>query len=846
MALWLLVVVPVVWLARPFSRTRFNPRQQWLQAAIRSAILVALALAVARPVIATGSSRLSVVYLVDVSYSVSSRAVADAATTIDRLNGAVRPAHTRIVAFGTDAAVLETTAALRHLAETDPSSTEPRVVDQQGTDLDLALRAARAELAPGHVPRIVLFSDGRPTAGDVREAVARLAADGVPVHVSPLAAPDLGDTWIDGIEVPERIAAGSAFRVSVAIGSQRAVAVQLDLRSAGRVIASRTVPLSVGATTVTLDAVLDRPGAQTIEAAVTVPADPLPVNNQLTRAVWVDPRARVLYVEGTPASATYLAGALSQSGFDVSVQPPSALPTHVDGLDLYDVVVLSDVARAAIPDAAMTAVSGWVEQEGGGLLVAGGEAVFGEGGYRKTELERLTPVTFERRDEPAIALIIVLDKSYSMSGQQIELCKAAAQAAIDALGDEQSVGVITFNDQLNWDVTLRNVGKNRAAIRKAVSAIEASGHTLIYPAIEQAYLALKNTKARAKHVVLLSDGRSVPDEYERLVTTMANERMTVSTIAVGPAADTELLGNIATWGRGRSYVEPDATQVPQIFVKEAKNIPTPAFDEQTIRPVVKNLAFLEGLDLAHMPSLRGRTATVLKDTALEVLATGDNDPLLAFWPIGLGRTAVFASDVKDRWAADWIRWRGYGPFFTAVVRALTRQHPAELALEVTPGPRHGQTRQLAIAVEARDTAGTARNLLKPQVQIRGADGGVTDVAARQVAPGRYEAGVLVNASEPVSVEVVGAPAGVTSQLIVPDPPEEYRFRPPDETLLKSIAAATGGTWMPTASALANTALDHQTERRPLWPALLAGALGLWFVDIAMRRFRVFEPRTPAA
>jgi Ca-activated chloride channel family protein len=844
--LWLLVVVPIVWLARPFSRTRFNPRQQWLQAAIRSAILVALALAVARPVIATGSSRLSVVYLVDVSYSVSSRAVADAAAAIDRLNAAVHPAQTRIVAFGADAAVLETTAALRHLAETDPSSKEPRVVDRQGTDLDLALRAARAELAPGHVPRIVLFSDGRPTAGEVREAVARLAADGVPVHVSPLAAPDLGDTWIDGIELPERIAAGSAFRVSVAIGSQRATAAQLDLRSAGRVIASRTVPLAVGATTVTVDAVLDRPGAQTIEAAVTVPDDPLPVNNQLTRAVWVDPRAQVLYVEGTPASATYLTGALSQSGFDVSVQPPSALPTRVEGLDPYDVVVLSDVARAAIPDAAMTAVSGWVEHGGGGLLVAGGEAVFGEGGYRKTELERLTPVTFERRDEPAIALIIVLDKSYSMSGQQIELCKAAAQAAIDALGDEQSVGVITFNDQLNWDVTLRNVGKNRAAIRKAVSAIEASGHTLIYPAIEQAYLALKNTKARAKHVVLLSDGRSVPDEYEKLVTTMANERMTVSTIAVGPAADTELLGNIATWGRGRSYVEPDATQVPQIFVKEAKNIPTPAFDEQTVRPVVKNLAFLEGLDLAHMPSLRGRTATVLKDTALEVLATGDNDPLLAFWPIGLGRTAVFASDVKDRWAADWIRWRGYGPFFTAVVRALTRQRPPELALEVTPGPQHGHTRELAIAVEARDRAGTARNLLKPQVQIRGADGAVTDVAARQVAPGRYEAGVLVDASEPVSVEAVGASAGVTSRLIVPDPAEEYRFRPPDDALLKSIAAATGGTWMPTASALANTALDHQTARRPLWPALLASALGLWFVDIAMRRFRVFEPRTPPA
>ncbi len=101
-----------------------------------------------------------------------------------------------------------------------------------------------------------------------------------------------------------------------------------------------------------------------------------------------------------------------------------------------------------------------MERDGGGLLVAGGESVFGEAdrpgrppGYRNTELERLTPVTFERKDQPEVALIIILDKSWSMAGAVMELCKAAAQAAIDVLADEHTVGVVTFNDGLNWDVT---------------------------------------------------------------------------------------------------------------------------------------------------------------------------------------------------------------------------------------------------------------------------------------------------------------------------------------------------------------------------------------------------------
>ena len=105
------------------------------------------------------------------------------------------------------------------------------------------------------------------------------------------------------------------------------------------------------------------------------------------------------------------------------------------------------------PTPSMAALTDWVEKGGGGLLVAGGESVFGESGYRKTPIERLTPVTFERKDEPEVALIIVLDRSWSMAGSSMELTKTAAQAAVDVLTDEQSVGILTFNDKFDWDVT---------------------------------------------------------------------------------------------------------------------------------------------------------------------------------------------------------------------------------------------------------------------------------------------------------------------------------------------------------------------------------------------------------
>jgi Ca-activated chloride channel homolog len=840
-ALWILAAIPLIWIAQRAARTTFNPRQRVLQAAVRSLLVASLALALARPVASLRSTRESVVYAVDVSQSIGTAAIERAAQRIDELDAAVRPEHSRIVAFGASARTLDTTAALRALAHADPTARDAAGPDRSATDLEAGLDAARSELAPGHVQRVVLFSDGRATMGEVADAAARLGAAHVPVSTEPAAVRTLNDTWIEAIDLPPRLSAGASLPVAVTIGSQRAADAVVEVKSGGTVLATQRASLGVGRTRVTLDTQLDAAGGATLEASVSVPGDPLSANDTLRRNVWVGPRVRVLYIEGTPASARYLTSGLAASGFDVAVRPVSALPVTTAGYEPYDVTILSDVSRGAIAPAAITALTGWVER-GGGLLVAGGDAVFGEGagGYRNTALERLTPVTFERRDEPSVALILVLDRSWSMAGTSIDLCKSAAAAALDIMTAEQSLGVLTFNDKFDWEFTLRNVGKNREFMRQKIAAIEPSGRTLIFPALEQAYLALRTVKARAKHVILLSDGRTYPDDYEGLVKKMTDARITVSSIAVGPSADAELLRDIAKWGNGRQYAVADAHELPQIFVKEAKTAASPSFDEKTIKPIVKRAAFLQDVDLAHLPPLRGLTQTVMKDGALEVIATSDDDPLLAFWPVGLGRAAVFASDVKDRWGSEWVKWRGYGPFFAALVHALERQQAPPVALDVQAGAIRGGDRGVTIAVEARDADGGYRNLLRPMVHVTSGNGPARDVQARQVAPGRYEAALIASASQPLAVSLSGEPAPAPSRTVIADPAAELRWRAPDEALLKAIAVATGGVWQPSPDALRAHPDERSTERRPLWPPLVVLALALWLIDLVFRRVRVFE------
>ena len=96
---------------------------------------------------------------------------------------------------------------------------------------------------------------------------------------------------------------------------------------------------------------------------------------------------------------------------------------------------LFDLPRGAIPDSALRALDAFV-RDGGGLLVTGGPRAFGPGNWEGSPLEPLLPLRLDlpqRRDEPALALAIIIDRSGSMSGAKMDLTKRAARATAEML-----------------------------------------------------------------------------------------------------------------------------------------------------------------------------------------------------------------------------------------------------------------------------------------------------------------------------------------------------------------------------------------------------------------------------
>ena len=241
-----------------------------------------------------------------------------------------------------------------------------------------------------------------------------------------------------------------------------------------------------------------------------------------------------------------------------------------------------------------------------------------------------------------------------MGGQKIEMTKEAAKAPLALLKDTDSFGVVAFDYNFYWPVKFQTVA-NRSAITQSISTIIAGGETNIYPALREAYIQLAGADTQVKHVILLSDGRSLPDDFEGLTKKMAEAKITVSTVAVGNGADRELLSQIAEWGHGRTYYLEDPTAVPQIFTEETELATGKTLREESFKPVVKkNVEAFKGIDFNTRRRCWVTSRQNPRTRRKYCWNPSARIPILARWQYGLGKTAAFLSDLKDRWAVEWL------------------------------------------------------------------------------------------------------------------------------------------------------------------------------------------------
>ena len=860
--------------------------QQVLQTLVRMTIIVLLALALAGPRARENKPRgVHVVHLVDVSASMTSVALKQAQDRIHQsLRALKRPHLDRFALPGVDAkdadlrvdvvrfdgralrlpwpatAVADPSKSDAGTLAADPSSLAPPPLRRdpktgRATDLEGALNVALGLVDPERVGHIVIWSDGVETRGDLSGLAAPLREAGVRVHTpANFSVKAAAELLVEGIDVPGTLRANLHFPVAIQVRTSDPATVRCELKGKGDMPDPVTVTLHPGTQKVALGrARIKDGGHHELSAACTVVtgSDRFASNNQIRARVVVKQRPKVLYGEGARGQARYLARALEHD-FEVEVRDASGVPRTVTDMKRYNAVILSDVARISaagvqqVTEGDMRAMERYVKQ-GGGLLVLGGENSLGSGGFQGTYLDKhVLPVRMDidsEIEQPSIAMMLTIDRSGSMSGAKMELAKEAARATADALGHEDKIGVIAFDNIARTVVRLQRAG-NRYRIATNISRISAGGGTHIYPSLQQTFTALQRVRAKVKHVILLSDGQAPRAGIDALVRQMRRAGITVTTVGVGAEVDRTLLEAIADRGGGRAYFTDRPETLPRIFVRETRQLSGETLVEKLVRPRkapnVGRVDMLRGIDWRYGPVLMGFLTTKVKPTAQEILRVSTGEPLLVRWRLGLGKVTVWTSDLKNRWAHHWIDWPGYPVLARQMVGDLLQE---EMGMRLVVQLARERDR-LRIAVDAVDEDDHWMKELYGRAELTMPDGSKRTLSLPEVALGRYETTVPLRQFGPYDVRVTlrgdpTSPALASGGATAVHPyPEEFRLGGADLRGLHSLVRETHGTVGATPAAWRDAQGRSVKSWRWIWLDLVRLALLLLLVDIALRRVRL--------
>ena len=166
------------------------------------------------------------------------------------------------------------------------------------------------------------------------------------------------------------------------------------------------------------------------------------------------------------------------------------------------------------------------------------------------------------------AVVLLIDRSGSMTGESLAQAKVGAKSIVSKLGKDDCIEIVAFDSQ-PIRVVKAGPAIDRAAVEKAIDGITAGGGTEIFSALSIARTDLMVEKsAKRKLVILLTDGQAPSSGIKDLAENMATENMRVSTIGLGSAVDERLLRMIAdkTGGHLRKVTAP--TDLPRNLVEE--------------------------------------------------------------------------------------------------------------------------------------------------------------------------------------------------------------------------------------------------------------------------------------
>ena len=784
--LWLLLLIPVLICFR-YSLVDRPLKYRITAFALRFLSIILIILALSRPFVSQKVNGLHVVFLIDVSESVDLKSARDALDTVGECTKKLNWNDSYDVFLVADGVMA--CDSIEHACQFLDQWLHgiPDDKFRRASRLAQALLTSRLDFPADKARRVVLFSDGCETHDKLSEAMDVLEKENIDVRFYKLEGLHKKEVCVTSLKTntPDAFE-GEKVRFAADVISNSEIPARIKLLH--QAVAAQQIDAILEPNrdnNFVFDVEMTTPGETNWTVEVDAKEDYFPINNQASCTVNVGGKPRVLILHEKPRQMRTFVRALTEQDLVAEVRDNHGVPEKLEELLAFDALILANIPATDIKSPQMEMIKKYVTDFGGGLIMLGSDNSYGLGGYFKTPIEEVLPLTsrYEKeKEQPSVAMVLVIDKSGSMQGVPIDLARQAAKATVELLGRQDQIGVVGFDSQPYVVSEMRSAVESEY-IKSSIDTLAAGGGTNMYPGMATAFQMLETANAKIKHVIILTDGRSQEADFHGLASEMVNAGITLSTVALGDA-DKQLLSSIAEIGRGRYYETTDPSTIPHIFTKETIETSRSAVKEDIFSVVqTGDHPMLSGINEAELPVMLGYVMTRAKPATqlLYVLDTGD--PLFAVSRYGLGTGAAFTSDLTDRWSSQWLNWKNFGQFWSQVIRSIVRRNSIE-GLYVSQACDNYSWR---IDITQNDRAGRFVSGINWDAQVSDDSGNIIHVDCSETGLGRYTLNVPVQDRKVYSLRLYNRDSDEVKVLHFHRPyPAEYNLAAKEEQVLSEI------------------------------------------------------------
>ncbi len=669
--IWLLLFIPLV-----ISLRVWQPPSRILLA-LRVTVLSLILLAMCGIAVKLRMQAGTVVVAADRSRSMPPDSESRHKEAIDLIQASkASDSNLAVVSFGR-------TAAIEQSPQSGKFAGFVSEVHDDASDLNEAIETALALIPQDSPGRVLLLSDGRWTGKDPSAAAAQAATRGIALDYRLTQRDSTNDIVITHVDAPDVVAPGESFMLAAWINSPTQAEVSFELMRGNQRLALGKRKVPSGLSRLVFRDKATQPGTHQYALRIAgTETDPVPENNTAKVLVGIRGPRPILHV--TTASDSPFARLLQTGGLDVETAPPSAYQWSLEELSGYSAALVENVLADKIGLYGMENLAVWVKETGAGFMMTGGKHAFGPGGYFKSPLESIMPVSMELRREHrklSLAIVVAMDRSGSMSMSvsggrtKMQLANLATAEVLDMLSPMDEFGVVAVDSAPHVIANLSSV-ENSAHVRSNILRISPGGGGIfVYEALFAASKMLLNAEAGTRHIILFADAADSeqPGKYRELLEKCRNANITVSVVGLGTATDVdaELLRDIARRGEGRCFFTQNAEELPRLFAQDTFVVARSTFvDEPVEVRTTGGMVTLTGEQHQIPYPIGGYNLCYIRPDANLAAVTEDEykAPVVAAWQAEIGRVLCYTGEVDGDYTGAIAGWKGVGDFLTSLVR----------------------------------------------------------------------------------------------------------------------------------------------------------------------------------